>query len=90
MRHWSRKNKQRLTRQFRVEHIATKVINEMLAKKKHQQGRCLTSITHRWGHSIAQGVPILFRPHVAVFLFDQAINDSSSDKTINIIYESQL
>ncbi|MGR5145342.1 hypothetical protein ACQKP8_02195 [Photobacterium alginatilyticum] len=33
MRHWSRKNKQRLTRQYKVEHMAAKLINEMLAKK---------------------------------------------------------
>ncbi len=33
MRHWSRKNKQRLTRQFRVEHIAEKMIKDFLSKK---------------------------------------------------------
>ncbi len=33
MRHWSRKNKQRLTRQFRVEHIAEKMINDFLARR---------------------------------------------------------
>lgn len=33
MRHWSRKNKQRLTQQFRVEHMAAKIINDILTRK---------------------------------------------------------
>lgn len=50
MRHWSRTNKHWLTRYFRVEHIAAKIINKILAPKEQIQGSHERRITDNQRH----------------------------------------